>query len=538
MTDLLGIGASGVRAYQTALGVISENIANAGTTGYVRRNPVLVESPINSTTQVGILERSVLGGVQNGGIARQFDAFRASDVRTASSDVSRSEAGISWLERIETALGTNGLGERLTGFFNAGTALAADPTSSAARTDFLAQADATATAFRGTAGSLAAMTDEIGAQAGQSVDALNGLSRGLAQINQSLGRAQPGTNAHASLLDERDRVLEQMSTLASISVDTAASGAATVSLNQLGGPTLVSGTTATELGYTLNESGSISFTLDPYGTPATVSVGGGALAGIADAASRIADAKAQVDTLATDFARQVNAVQRAGVDQDGNAGGALFSIDRDDPAATIAITGISGRGIAAAARFTSAPADGNTGTGIATISIEAGADGLPARSRYTVTIADGTVTITDPADQRVLATQPYVAGGTIEGAGFRLTLSGTPANGDSFTIAASGADSRDNGNLASLATLRTSGRFESRLDTLVSSNASALESRRVLADTQGAIRDNAIDARDSVSGVNLDNEAVELMRFQQAYSASSRVIQVAREMFQSILDVV
>ena len=46
-----------------------------------------------------------------------------------------------------------------------------------------------------------------------------------------------------------------------------------------------------------------------------------------------------------------------------------------------------------------------------------------------------------------------------------------------------------------------------------------------------------LEARDAVGGVNLDNEAVDLMRFQQAYSASSRVIQVARDTFQSILEI-
>ena len=44
-------------------------------------------------------------------------------------------------------------------------------------------------------------------------------------------------------------------------------------------------------------------------------------------------------------------------------------------------------------------------------------------------------------------------------------------------------------------------------------------------------------ARDSVQGVNLDEEAVDLIRFQQAYQASSRVIQVSREILQSILDI-
>ena len=67
-------------------------------------------------------------------------------------------------------------------------------------------------------------------------------------------------------------------------------------------------------------------------------------------------------------------------------------------------------------------------------------------------------------------------------------------------------------------------------------NATTLAARRSVAAAQATIHDNAVAARDTVSGVNLDEEAVDLIRFQQAYNASSRIIQVARETFQSILD--
>jgi flagellar hook-associated protein 1 FlgK len=67
--------------------------------------------------------------------------------------------------------------------------------------------------------------------------------------------------------------------------------------------------------------------------------------------------------------------------------------------------------------------------------------------------------------------------------------------------------------------------------------ALALAGRNSIVDAQTSIRDAAVSARDSVSGVNIDEEAVDLMRFQQAYQASARVIQVARETLQSILDI-
>jgi len=100
-----------------------------------------------------------------------------------------------------------------------------------------------------------------------------------------------------------------------------------------------------------------------------------------------------------------------------------------------------------------------------------------------------------------------------------------------------GGGPRDNSNLVAFASLRSGGGFEASTTALVSDNAATLAARKQVAEAQGAIRDGAINARDAASGVNLDSEAVDLMRFQQAYSASSRVIQVARETLQSILDI-
>ena len=68
-------------------------------------------------------------------------------------------------------------------------------------------------------------------------------------------------------------------------------------------------------------------------------------------------------------------------------------------------------------------------------------------------------------------------------------------------------------------------------------NASALEARKTVNEAQVAIRDQALTQRDSITGVNLDEEAVDLLRFQQAYQASSRVIQVARETFQTLFEI-
>ena len=60
---------------------------------------------------------------------------------------------------------------------------------------------------------------------------------------------------------------------------------------------------------------------------------------------------------------------------------------------------------------------------------------------------------------------------------------------------------------------------------------------RIVGDAQNAILSGATTARDQISAVNLDDEAVQLLRFQQAYQASSRVISVAKDMFQSLMEI-
>ncbi|HEY0622874.1 flagellar hook-associated protein FlgK [Sphingomonas sp.] len=443
MTDMLSIGASGVRAYQTALTTTSENIANAGTAGYSRRvaNTREVAAPSDGSNRVlnGL-------GVTVSGITRTGSDLHNAEVRSAGSDLARSEAGVVWLQRIEGALTGNKLDERLTAFFNAATALAADPSASAPRATMLQAAASLAGSFSATGaaldGALADLDRSADAMAGQ----LNTLTASLAKVNSALGRTAQGTSAQAALLDERDRLLDSMSALTDVSVSFDAAGRASVKAGG-SGPLLVQGDQAAVATYARGPGGATSFAVYGIDGSHALTPGGGALAGIAEGAARIADARDALDRIAVDLASGVNTVQAGGHDLDGNAGAAMFSA-----------TGAS----------------------------------------------DFKLVLDDPRG---------------------------------IAAAAPGGGERSNGNLTALAALRTSGRFEGSLTTLTTDNASALSARRSVAEVQSTIRANAAATRDSVAGVNVDEEAVDLIRFQQAYQASSRVIQVARETLDAIFNI-
>ncbi len=443
MTDMLSIGASGVRAYQTALTTTSENIANAGTPGYSRRVTGTREIAAPSDGSNRVLNGL---GVTVSGITRAGSDLRNAEVRAAGSDLARSEAGAVWLGRIEGALTGNKLDERLTAFFNAATALAADPSASAPRATMLQAAASLATAFSATGAALDGALADLDASADAMAGQLNSLSASLAKVNSALGRASQGTSSQAALLDERDRLLESMSALTDVSVSLDTAGRATVKAGA-SGPLLVQGEQAAVATYARGPDGATSFAVYGIDGSHALTPSGGALAGVAEGAARIADARDALDRIAVELANGVNAVQAGGEDLDGDAGVAMFSA-----------TGAS----------------------------------------------DFKLVLDDPRG---------------------------------IAAAAPGGGERNNGNLAALATLRKDGRFEGSLTTLTTDNASALAARRSIAEVQSTIRSNAAAARDSIAGVNVDEEAVDLIRFQQAYQASSRVIQVARETLQTLFDI-
>lgn len=440
MSDIYAIGMSGLRAYQGALGTVSENIANAQTAGYTKRVVTLKEHGATAGGTSG-------SGVYLASVSRTADLYRAADVRRSGADLARTETAATWLERIGTGLTAPEIGARITSFFNAATTLAADPGAVTPREQMLSAADQTAYAFTQAGATLGALSGELNAAADGAVAQLNGLAATLARVNEGLQRTTDGTPAQALLADQRDQLLEQMSALTDTNVTIDGLGRATVKLSGTSGPTLVAPDGIGVVGYARDTDGAFSFSVTRGATISALTPAGGALAGLADTAQRIADTRDALGRLATEFATAVNDFQAAGRDLDGNPGTAMFTIDPADPT--------------------------------------------------------------------------------------RLTL----ALGDPRGIAAAnpGGGTRDNGNLLALATTRKAADFEGRATGIVGQNATALAAAKTVSAAQGAIREGAVARYDATAGVDLDNEAVDLMRYQQAYQACSRVIQVGRECFQSLL---
>lgn len=107
---------------------------------------------------------------------------------------------------------------------------------------------------------------------------------------------------------------------------------------------------------------------------------------------------------------------------------------------------------------------------------------------------------------------------------------------DPNLVPAGDATDANFGNLLNLGTVRNTSGVEDGWVTLVASNGQSVASAKTNSDVTSARKDIAFSSRDTVQGVDLDVEAADLLRYQQAYSACAHVIQVARDTMQDILD--
>lgn len=207
---------------------------------------------------------------------------------------------------------------------------------------------------------------------------------------------------------------------------------------------------------------------------------------------------------------------------------ASFSVAIDDPGK-----------IAAAAPLTASAAAGNTGTASPSVGVSNGSDPNLFDSSSIVFTSPTSYSIDGGAAQTFTPGQPIVHNG------WSMRLSGAPQAGDSFSLQANNNAQGDNSNalmlgkVANLGVLdggvTSAGRAYSQLVSQVGS-AGALAKDDLT--TQTAVYNQAMSSQQSVSGVNLDEEAANLLRYQQAYQASAQVISTANNIFGALLSAV
>ncbi len=193
--------------------------------------------------------------------------------------------------------------------------------------------------------------------------------------------------------------------------------------------------------------------------------------------------------------------------------------------------------IAAAAPIRTSVGSANAGTG--TISAGSVVDATDANLRTTSTIQfinSTTYSINGAGSFTYTADQPIVVNGA------QVTISGAPSTGDSFIIRDNTGGTGDNRNMLALSNSLAKPVIENGTTSINNSTSQLVgqigsATRQVTAsrDAQQIVQKEASDARDSVSGVNLDEEAANLIKYQQAYQAAAQMIKIASNLFDTIL---
>lgn len=164
-------------------------------------------------------------------------------------------------------------------------------------------------------------------------------------------------------------------------------------------------------------------------------------------------------------------------------------------------------------------------------------NGFPGGQPVSVTVNGSTTTYA--AGTAV----PYQDNASYSAGGISFTMTGAPGNGDKFTIAPSsaGGDTRNAGLLGALQSknILDNGKatYQSAYALLVSDVGNKTREVQVNAASSAALLEQTQTAANNVSGVNLDEEAANLLKYQQAYQACSKVMQIADTIFNSLLSI-
>lgn len=228
-----------------------------------------------------------------------------------------------------------------------------------------------------------------------------------------------------------------------------------------------------------------------------------------------------------------------------NAGESFTIKPTRNGAADIALAIRDPREIAAAAPIRTAAAPANTGTGV----IGAGSvDALDPDLRQPVTIAfhvpyDGQYDVIGTGSGLPALNQVYVPGADIRFNGWTVQISGNPAAGDTFTVGPNDNGTADNRNMLLLSALQVrnildggTASFQTAYGQVVSAIGNQTRELEVSSRVAANLLAQVKERQQSFSGVNLDEEAANLLRYQQAYQAAGKVIEISSRLFDTLLD--
>lgn len=545
ITNLFEIGRTGIQANQQGLSTTSHNITNVGTEGFSRQRAILE----TGRPQGGIYST----GVRVTDVTRIVDQFIESQLTDTTQDFGRLNIRHDLLSRVETVFSesdTGGINNAIDRLFNAFRDLSTFPEESSHRTLVINEAQALADTINLAATTLAQIRKDIDDAIGQNLSTVNTIATQIAGLNGQIHFAEANGNTANDLRDRRAVLVNDMAELVNIETVEMTNGLAVM----VGGQMLVSGdrnNTLVQVSDADNPGVNDVAVRRSDGTNFVVTskINDGEIAGrltVRDA--DIQGYQDRLDRISAVLVNEINQQHEAGYGLDSTTTNSLFSaLSPDAPLAKDTNSG------------------GAAGTSTA-ISTAASLTMDTYEIQFTSATVFDVVNVTDGTT--VLSAQAYTSGATITFDGLDAVITdgtGAPAAGDAFTVSAHkgaalelavsltdinkiAASSTlagvpgDNVNAIALIAIQSASQGTLggiNVNDYHAGTVGGVGSDTVLAGLQRNAKqiemDQVTSLRESVSGVNLDEELTRLLEFQRAFEASARLITMADELFQTVL---
>lgn len=537
-TSILSIGQSALAAAQVGISVTGHNIANAATPGYSRQE-VIQSAALAQDFGFGYIGQGTI--VSN--IRRVYSDLLAQQLNTAQSSSSATSTYATYMVQIDNMLAdpTTGLAPSIQKFFSSIQALSSDPGNAATRQAVLSSANSLVGRFQSLGDQLNEIREGFNQELTTSTQLVTTYASKIAQLNDVISKAVGANkdNLPNDLLDQRDHLVAEMSKLVKTTVNPQDDGSYNLFIgnglplvvgNKSFGLTTVRSTKDTgrvEVAYVSNMVKPLADSM----------LAGGTIGGLLQFRTGALDSiQNQLGQIATVLTQTFNTQHSAGYDANGNIGSNFFNVPTPD------IYGDSANSVGASLNVNI------TNTSALTSSdYQLKYDG----TNYIVT------RLSDNSSQS-FASLPQ----TLDG----LTFNGTMAAGDSFLIeptrnaaiklsvalsdinkiaaADAAGGNGNNRNALLLAGLQSQGTlnnssatYENAFAQLVSFVGNKTNELRVNSAAEETLLAQATAAQQSESGVNLDEEATNLLRYQQAYQAAGKLMQVASSLFDLLLTI-
>lgn len=568
---LLGTAVTGLKAFQRSLETTSHNISNVNTEGYSRQGVELGTSPAQKTP-AGYLGT----GVSINNIARSYDQFITTQLRSSTSahgDISSYEHLATQVDNI-LADPTVGMAPAMKNFFNAVNEANNDPSSIPARQVLISETEILSSRFGTMNNRFAEIRKQINTDMKVQANEVSTHLKDIADLNIKISNSQGqsiGSQLPNDLLDKRDAVLNELAELIDISVVPGNRGMVNVFMSQ--GQSLVTDTIANKIITLPSEFDPTRLDIAIQSGPGinslvTRELSGGALAGTLRFRDEILDpAQQRLGSVAASISMEFNTIHQGGFDLDGNAGGLMFKGQ-----------GMGSTDIPAISKTSNDPGSSINvmfdKTNITNIDYSDYQLNVGAGPSYSLTrVADNsTIALTATAGvpvQLVASAPDTLPGISIEPTGLvagdsylirptysaassigqnitdtrKIALATNKSPDGSYTI--NGPMPGDNRNGLALAGLENNlnmlggtATFQDTYGLVVSEVGTLTRSAQISTAAQETLLNSAKEEWGNISGVNLDEEAANLVKFQQSYQAAAQVISVSQSLFDSLLGAV